>query len=167
MPDILFLRHGIAEELREAEADGRGEVERELTAEGVARTREVCSALHDLVGRIDRILTSPLARARSTAEILAEAMGSPPPEMCDELAPGGDSAVVLEAVHTSAGEMIALVGHEPDLSMLCGLLLAGEARSILDLKKAGAVLIHCDVAQRGRGQLIWALPPKVTRGLAS
>ena len=60
-------------------------------------------------------------------------------------------------------EAVALVGHEPDLGKLAGVLLFGAPAS-LPLKKAGACVISfTDVAASGAGRLEWFLPPKALR----
>jgi phosphohistidine phosphatase len=167
MPDILIFRHGIAEDLREAEGEGRDERGRRLTEEGVARTGEVCRGLREILPRLQRILTSPLARAVQTAELLQQAFGSAELESCEALVQGSDLRAVCGMLGRGDGHTIAVVGHEPDLGELCGLLLTGEASGIVDLKKAGSVLIHSDEPGSGDGVLHWMLPPRVARRIGS
>ena len=166
MPDILILRHGIAEDLRDAESEGRGEQQRRLTGEGISRTEDVCLGLHELLPRLDRILTSPLVRARQTAELLRQVFGSPALDTCEALAPGGSLDAICGMLESEDGRTVAVVGHEPDLGELCGQLLMGEPSGMVELKKAGAVLIHSDDPGSGDGVLLWALPPRVSLRIA-
>ena len=86
---------------------------------------------------IDEIFTSPLVRAKQTADLLAAGVrGKPPVKMLDALAPGHSPAAVLAQLAKAAKRRrIALVGHEPDLGELAAHLIgAGRA---LPFKKGG------------------------------
>ena len=75
--ELLLLRHGIAEEARAGLLDR----ERALTERGRHRTRAVLERLVALGMTADRVLSSPLLRARQTAEITVaslEALGLRP-----------------------------------------------------------------------------------------
>jgi phosphohistidine phosphatase len=106
-----------------------------------------------------------LKRAAGSAALLAEACDPKAPvERFDGLAPGHSFRAVLQRL-TELGpdEVVALVGHEPDLGKLAGVLLFGAPAS-LPLKKAGACVISfTDVAASGAGKLEWFLPPKALR----
>jgi phosphohistidine phosphatase len=162
--DILILRHGIAEDPADAASAGRSERERTLTEEGIRKTTEVCGGLAALIERIDHIFTSPLVRARQTAQILAEATDCSDVSDLAALEPAGSLSDVCTALGGQG--TVAVVGHEPDLGILCGLLLTGDEIGLIELKKAGAVLVRCDEPGRGGGELIWALPPRVSQALA-
>src|SRR5438093_382543 len=64
--ELVFLRHGLAADREEWKGTDE---DRPLTAEGVDRTKEVVRGLRALKVRPDAILSSPLLRARETAEI--------------------------------------------------------------------------------------------------
>jgi phosphohistidine phosphatase len=58
--------------------------------------------------------------------------------------------------------MIALVGHEPDLSRLVGWFLVGAAVGIVEFKKGAAALIDFDgAAAKSKGRLALLLPPDI------
>jgi phosphohistidine phosphatase len=114
---------------------------------------------------LTRILTSPLRRAVESAELFAEACEPKlPMERFDGLAPGHPFRAVLQRLgELGPDEVVVLVGHEPDLGKLAGVLLFGAPAS-LPLKKAGACVISfTDVAASGAGRLEWFLPPKALR----
>ena len=78
MPDAVHLyliRHAIAHERGEAWPDDRI---RPLTEDGVARMARQAHGLVALDVSFDEILTSPLVRARQTADILADAYRASP-----------------------------------------------------------------------------------------
>ena len=81
------MRHGEA-----GEADSRrwpDDRQRPLTDAGRREHARVAEALRRMGVRFDRLLSSPLVRARETAEITARAYGAPDPELTELL---GDNA---------------------------------------------------------------------------
>ena len=66
--ELYFVRHGLAEERGEAWPE---DTKRPLTDEGIARFRKAEKGLSRVGVAVDVVLTSPLVRARQTAEILA------------------------------------------------------------------------------------------------
>jgi phosphohistidine phosphatase len=153
---IYFLRHGIAEDARPGQADS----DRQLTAEGVEEMKAEAQALKRLNLKLDLILTSPYARARKTAEIVAKAL-----DMEDRLrveprlAAGFDFDDLQEigAAYSEAGT-IMLVGHNPGLPMTAGRLVGGIQ---IDMKKGGLIRVEADRIEPGRGVLQWLLTPGV------
>lgn len=161
---VILFRHGPAER-RDADRwpdDG----ERPLTERGIARTRAAARALARVTSGGSIVLTSPLVRARQTAEILQDALElEEHPTTLAALAPGGSYRDVIRALHdVKAGDRVFLVGHEPDLGKLAGTLLFGAPATSLPLKKAGACIIHFvgEVAP-GAGRLHAFLAPRALR----
>lgn len=163
---LVLLRHGPAGERDPSRwPDDRG---RPLTARGEARTRRACAGLARLEPAVALVLSSPLRRCADTAACLREALaGAPAVRPSEALAPGGDARDVLRELESlPAGDTVALVGHEPDLGNLAGLLLFG-APSALPLRKAGGCAIDFDTRSApGAGRLRWFLPPRALRRLA-
>jgi phosphohistidine phosphatase len=163
---LLIVRHGKAGDREAFAATGQPDELRPLTAEGAREMKAIASALHAIVPRIDVIATSPLVRARQTAEAIAREYDLPVSET-SVLEP--DSAFAeLEAWarRGARGNVTAIVGHEPHLSGLAAWLIgpAGDAR--LELKKGGACLLVFDaLPERGSGTLRWLLAPGVIRRL--
>ena len=119
---VYLVRHA------KAEAHDRGDDEaRRLTPEGRARFTALVQKLRDRL-QVARVLTSPLARARETAEILAGATGAPVEE-APQLASGCSGAKELLAMARRAASGTALVGHNPEL----GEALAHLAETDLDV----------------------------------
>ena len=163
--ELYLVRHAIAETRGEEWPD---DDERPLTARGVARFREAVDGLRTLDTEVDEIFTSPLVRARQTAEILAAglARGKPAVRTLDALAPGHDPPSVLaQLARAVRRRRVALVGHEPGLGELAAHLIgAGRA---LPFKKGGICRIDVEsLASRRAGALAWFVTPKLLRGLS-
>ena len=145
-PELLLLRHGIAQERGLAVAEGCPERERSLTAEGRSRTAAVVERLVSLGFRCDWLLTSPLPRARQTAEIALAAGLAPGMGLAAELEPEADPLALLARwmgpePPLRGWRRLCLVGHEPDLSLLAA-ALCGAPAGALRLKKAGAAVLE-------------------------
>src|SRR5207244_3713044 len=115
---------------------------------------------------IDHVLTSPLVRAKQTAEILVDGLKPAPAlTVLPALAPGVAPPQIAEALaQLKKVQVIALVGHEPGLGELAGWLIG--ARAPLPLKKGGVARIDVpNVPPAGAGQLIWLATPRMLRAL--
>jgi len=163
--EFLLLRHGIAEERCPERVDG----ERALTAVGRSRTRAVAERLVQLGLGCDQLVTSPLVRARQTAEIALAAgllvEGSPSVRVDAALVPGGDPLPLVAEFQRAAPahtrlQRLALVGHEPDLGALAAQLIGAPEGAIV-LKKAGIALL---LLGPGRGRLKLLMAPRQLLG---
>lgn len=166
---VLLLRHGIAEDRAAWAGGGADDATRPLTDEGRRRMKKIAAALARLEPEIGLVATSPAARAQQSAAILHAALprGVVLAER-EALAPAarpGAALKLLQAEQKLAA--LALVGHEPNLSQLAALLLAGEERPLLELKKGGAALVDFPGGvAAGAGTLLWLLTPAHLRRLA-
>jgi phosphohistidine phosphatase len=164
--EIFLVRHGVAVD-RESDIP---DAFRPLTSKGRRRFRKTARSFARLGCKLDLILTSPLVRAVQTAEILAGEAKHGEVSVLEELDPKYDAAALLKAVTKRAdgARSVALVGHEPQLSLVLAALAAVEAET-LDLKKGGIVRLDArNPAQRGSAQAIWSLKPRsktVKKGL--
>src|SRR5688500_3744938 len=140
--------------------------DRPLTGKGEKRFRQVARGLAEITDRPDALLTSPLPRARRTAEIAAKAWKKVEPIDTPALAGGSvDDILGAIAVH-SDDALVAVVGHEPDLSGLLAHLLGTPHGSRLTFRKGGAALVDVPGAIRDGGALVWYLSPRLLTGLA-
>ncbi|MEH2160971.1 MAG: phosphohistidine phosphatase SixA [Nostoc sp.] len=160
--ELYLIRHGIAED----KGLGIKDEERSLTKEGRQKTEKVAQKLVKLGLSFDLILTSPLVRACQTAEILIAEKLSTKLEESSHLAPDGEISSWLkdwlEPRNYSENTQLALVGHEPGLSNWAEILLWGEVKESLVLKKAGMIGIKLPEtgSPLGRSQMFWLTPPK-------
>jgi phosphohistidine phosphatase len=160
--ELYLIRHGIAED----KGLGIKDEERSLTKEGRQKTEKVAKQLVKLGLSFDLILTSPLVRARQTAEILIAEKLSSQLEESSYLTPDGEISTWLKdwlkPRKYSQNTQLALVGHEPGLSNWAETLLWGEVKASLVLKKAGMIGIKLPEtgSPLGRSQMFWLTPPK-------
>ncbi|MEB3271628.1 MAG: histidine phosphatase family protein, partial [Synechococcus sp.] len=155
--------------IAEERSPTREDASRALTEAGRERTRAVLQRALALGLTADRLSTSPLVRARQTAEI-ARAVGlAAELEVSGELAPGGDPFPLIRRWLAAGGApgRLLLVGHEPDLGLLAARLI-GAAPGSLPLRKAGLALLALPVgaaeAVEGSAELRLLLSPRVLLG---
>lgn len=164
--ELLLVRHAIAVQAtaRGAQADAR----RRLTPEGRRRMIRGARGLTALVPELDAVFPSPLARAMETARIVADAYGMTPRDGLPALAPGRPPEEALDQLRTLGGGTLALVGHEPHLSSLAALLVAGAPEPLFTFRKGGACLLEMgDTPRPGGARLRWLATAKLLRMLAS
>jgi phosphohistidine phosphatase len=165
---LLVIRHAIAVEPDEASNDKLSDAERPLTRAGKKKMRAAASGLTQVIGRIDLLASSPLVRARETAEIVAAAFDAMKVGVVDELKPGKPVRRVLQWLQGQPDDAtIAIVGHEPQLGMLISHLLAGERkRSFVEVRKGSATLLRFpEQVKAGGAVLQWMLKPSQLRDL--
>ncbi|HET9674663.1 MAG TPA: phosphohistidine phosphatase SixA [Gaiellaceae bacterium] len=113
---LFIVRHAKA-------AGGEPDDVRPLTKEGRKQARDLgrrfaADGIHP-----GAILTSPLLRARETAEEIGRAVGVDP-EPDERLAPGADADAVRAAT-AGRGEVVIVVGHQPDCGRIAAALSGG------------------------------------------
>ena len=161
--ELYFVRHGLAEERGDAWPD---DTKRPLSGEGMSKMRKGARGLARFGVSIEVVLSSPLVRARQTAEIVAAEI-EPRPSLVniDSLAPDGSYAGVMADLEKHARKArIALVGHEPMLGELAARLIG--SRHPIEFKKGSVCRIDVeDLPPAGPGDLRWMLTPKMLRAL--
>lgn len=161
--ELYLIRHGLAADRGDEYPD---DSKRPLTSEGIASLRKEAKALDALDIGFDHIITSPLVRARQTADVFAEHLKTKPTiSNSDALTPAGSAASVIQEVgkHARKGRL-ALVGHEPNMGELAGRLLG--ARGDIAFKKGAICRVDFDVLPpKGLGQLRWFVTPRMLRKL--
>jgi phosphohistidine phosphatase len=192
---LLIIRHAIAQDREDFAKSGQEDGERPLTKAGRRKMVRGARGLRRMAPAIDVLVTSPLARAAQTADIVADAYGGLTPVTIGELAPEGRYADFLRWLRSQAGEgsgsetpaggdgapadagedgngraappeVVAAVGHEPHLRGLVSLLLTGQSTPIVELKKGAACLLDLgDQPTAGKARLLWSLTPAQLRRL--
>ena len=157
---LLWMRHGIAEELREGQTDAL----RALTEIGHQKTREALCGLQNFQNKIELIVSSPLLRAVETAQIAAEIFGNSEPQIWPELEHAEYSALA-QRLKISDATSVLLVGHEPGFSRGVARFLTGhESGLVIPFKKAGVCALDVDWSTpEPRAVLLWHASPKMLR----
>lgn len=119
---LYLVRHA------EAVPGDPGDESRRLTDEGRRQARELGQRLVREKVQPDAVLTSPLARARETAEILAAELGAEPIAE-DRLRPGATADGLREAAGGRGGVVVA-VGHQPDCGEIAAALTGSRSEKI-------------------------------------
>jgi phosphohistidine phosphatase len=152
------LRHGEAES-----AGPGGDASRALSPAGRRAMTELAASLMTEGWRADRIFSSPLLRARQTAEIVREGTSAAPGiDQLDELLAEGEPAEVLAALraHHAVTGHVLLVTHQPLAGRLAGLLTVEEP----GFSPGTLVRIECATGLGpGRGRVIHVIEPKTAR----
>jgi phosphohistidine phosphatase len=163
MNQLYLLRHGVAVPRGEP---GISDDERPLTPKGEKRVKQVARGLRRLDLKLDRIVSSPLPRAKRTAEIVAEVLGiCDRLEFADVLRADSQATTIREWLETRAEARLMLVGHNPSLSDLIGLLIAaGPGASPFELRKAGVAALGGTT--NSPMKLEWLVSPRLIRRLS-
>lgn len=160
---LYILRHAEAEDLA---PDGE-DYDRALTQAGCDRTREAAAGMRALGLKFDVILSSPKVRAVETASLVAAAYDKQAgQELIQVLA---DQTPIEHAVAALAPyfmlKHVLIVGHEPQLSAICSLILTGEPDLLkMNLKKGGCAAIELpNRTDRAGAELLWMMTQKQLR----
>src|SRR5204862_3855494 len=145
---LYILRHGDAVE----HGDSRfKESERPLTPKGIQRTKQLAHLLRQMEISFDVVLSSPLTRARQTAEIIARGLQlSDKVELTDHLGPAGSMEKLVERIHVLRSDSVLLAGHEPYLSGFISLLCIGAPNLPLKMKKGALCRLEVDSISCGK-----------------
>ena len=161
--NLYLIRHAIA--VDEYEDDSQ----RPLTDKGKKKMRQIAKGLRALGVEFDLILSSPYVRAAETAEILADIFKMKMEvQFSDNLVPTGDPDLLIAEMNEkyTVGS-VALVGHEPFLTGLIGLLVSDNANVDITLKKGGVCGLSADDLHHTRkATMDWLLTPGILVGIS-
>ncbi len=150
--ELYLLRHADADTL--AVTDD----ERPLSEKGEAQSRKVARfcAAHEIVKM--KLLTSPVRRARQTAEIVASDLGIEFSEV-PWLTCGMRPETALTRLQEWTGERaVMIVGHEPDFSALAAHLLGLRSGEQIEVRKASLTLLTVDALEKSGARLDFSVP---------
>jgi phosphohistidine phosphatase len=121
---VYLIRHAAA-------APGEHDELRALNEKGRGQARKLGKRFAKDGLRPDAIVSSPLLRARETAEAIARATGVDA-ETDTRLSPGATSDDLRDVV-AGRGNIVVVVAHQPD----CSAITAGITGESVDFKTAG------------------------------
>jgi phosphohistidine phosphatase len=164
---LYIVRHAIADPHG---SPGAKDEDRALTEEGIRKMHLAAAGLRRLDLIPDLILSSPLLRARQTAEILIEEFGKGMElKILPALAPSGMRRDLYASIasHGKNLNSLMLVGHQPSLGELAGEIISGAGDCFIDFKKGGVCAI--EITRFGNppsGSLISLVTPSILRSIA-
>lgn len=144
--------------------------DRSLTADGKIEAAQMAKWLKDDIGRVDIVISSMFVRAKETAEIMADALGSYVVstsmlnEVADPDAPLDSQAIWAEIQRLAQqSEEVLIVSHHGVLRQFVPWLMSGgvirfEWGAIAHLKASTSVL---EAFPRVQGTLHWFVTPKL------
>lgn len=136
---LLIIRHAVAMEREDFQLSN--DDLRPLTAKGKKEFKKATKGYKKLYPDIEEFYSSPLVRAKETAEILKKRFKKNY-KIIHELKPDGDFGDLLNKLKESQKDFIAIVGHEPFLSQFVGFAVTGKSKPIVEMKKGGACLLE-------------------------
>lgn len=149
---LYFLRHAEAE-------DGNVDFDRRLTPKGLEQADKVGAFCRSFGLKPDVLLTSPVIRARQTADAVGKAL-KVPVEVADWMACGMTFPTFVSGMADQRGEVM-LVGHEPDFSEVVACLLGLPNPDALKIRKASLTAVDAAVVGPGAGQLQFSVPARL------
>jgi phosphohistidine phosphatase len=156
--EIYIIRHAIA---MNREEWTKSDDLRPLTEKGKQKMEKIARGLAAMEIDFTHIFTSPLVRARETAEIVQSILKIDMLEETDLLIPSADPAEMIPFLNKLPDSAeVALVGHEPHVSELLGYLLSGQRKNFTTFKKGGVAMVEGAVPLRaGNLVLRWIMEP--------
>jgi len=157
--DLYLIRHADAIALGD-----RGiseDEERPLSEKGTQQARALGALLKRKSFTFDRVISSPLVRARQTAELLMKSSGLEGGILfTDTLCPDARPKKLSRYLMKTNGERVALVGHLPHLGEFASWVV-GDRRAQIEFAKGGMALISTgDSPIKGNGVLHWLITPE-------
>ncbi len=153
MRELILLRHAQAEPA----TGSSGDFERPLSAHGQVQAHAAARWLVDQDCRPGLILHSPAARTRATAEAVHAATPGAELRAVDGIhdATPGELIAIVDEHGADAIPTVMLVGHNPGMERLLGLLTQGRSGSYRGMMPAA--LARIGIAERiepGAGRLL-------------
>lgn len=161
---LYIMRHGLAEEPTPKGDDSA----RKLTEKGADKIRKAAAGMRASGLAFNTILTSPIARAAQTADIVASELKGPKPKAMPALSTGASPASALEALGAQRlPESVLIVGHEPTLSRMASLMLTDSTESVgIRLKQGGVIALEFpDRVESAAAKLRWMMTQRQLRQL--
>lgn len=162
MQEIFILRHAQAEELNKVQV--KEDFERNLTEEGIERTKKLSILFDKLEEAPDLVLSSPYLRAKTTAELFVNSL-NPKPEIkvVDFLSSGTSCKDIAKGLLPFfSHNKIVLVGHAPDLETFLAKLIGADR---IKLKKGAIAKVSLNNSIELSGELEWLITSKIVKKL--
>lgn len=155
---ILFIRHA---EAVEAEAWLGDDMSRPLSKKGAAQAKSVAKFLKKFGPPLQAVISSETVRSRETAMPVARSAGKRI-RISSSLNPGCTVCTLCKLLSGLESDgVVAVVGHEPDLSKIIS-QLCGSPKFRIKMTKASTALI--EYRDDRSAELRWLVPPLPMNG---
>ena len=141
MRELVLLRHAHAEQA----SPGQGDLDRPLSAEGLAEAEAAGRWLRDKGLVPDCVLCSPSRRTRETLEAVLAAIGYVDQRLDDSIYEASPGTLAALADQHRDVERLMLVGHNPGLEQLAALMHSGQSGDYRGMPPAGIAVLRLPV----------------------
>ncbi|OGU75395.1 MAG: phosphohistidine phosphatase SixA [Ignavibacteria bacterium RBG_16_34_14] len=153
--NLYLIRHGDAEPISPTKSDHK----RELTPKGKGSIRKAAEGWKKIIKSFDIIAASPLTRAVQTAEIIVEVFNYKEKVITDKrITSGAKFEDFKDFIKSFDEDVIAIVGHEPDMSRHLSALVSSSG-SYVEFKKGSIAKIKFEGKVRASGGTLEFLIP--------
>ncbi|HEX9615305.1 MAG TPA: phosphohistidine phosphatase SixA [Bacteroidota bacterium] len=150
---LYFLRHGDA-----IESPYYHDSERPLSDLGKRQIQTVAQFFKLTRKQVELVLSSPLGRARETADILQQTLKAHPTMTTEALLSGSEVRNLLNEMNLHKSESMLLVGHEPQLSSAISVLTGGDEHFRVEMRKASLACVESPFpVKKGGAVLSWLI----------
>jgi phosphohistidine phosphatase len=154
--NVYLIRHSDSEGI----SRGIKDFERSLTPDGENKIRNACLFWKNIIAEFDFIISSPYLRALQTAKIISSVYNYKKEIVTDRrLGCGSETESLIEILNSYQAVEIAIVGHQPDLSIHLSRLISSAGTSIEFKKAAIAKISFNNKVREGKGVLEFLIPP--------
>jgi phosphohistidine phosphatase len=140
MRTLILLRHAHAEPASEGQSD----VDRALSAEGLAEAEAAGRWLVEQGLTPDRVLCSPARRTRETLEAVLRSVGYVEQRLADGIYEASAGALAELADEHREVQRLMLVGHNPGLERLAALLHSGQSGDYRGMPPGSVVVLNIE-----------------------
>jgi phosphohistidine phosphatase len=158
--ELYLIRH--ADAIAVSERGITEDEHRPLSEKGENQAQAIAQGLWRRGILFDKLVTSPLLRAKQTAEVMLKHGPQPGPELLvtEALAPDAKTRQLAKFLRKQGGAIVGLVGHLPHIAEWAAWIIGGKKAQI-DIAKAGVACIVCaESPRKGTGVLQWLVTPE-------
>lgn len=158
---IFILRHG------EASYKSSSDRDRELTESGRQASKTVADFCAEIQIDYSKIYSSPVLRARQTAEIILKRYPGLSIHESEFLLPESDpNDIIGELSHLTNDSTVLLVTHEPFASTCIASLIHGAGNIQIAMKTSSLAYVETSgIVAPGSGRLVWLTTPGIMQQL--
>ena len=140
------------------------DAKRALIKDGKEQCILMARTMSALKVQVDVIVSSPLKRARQTAQLVGTEMGyDARVEVSPALEPDADYAQFQKMLAHYAGfESVLVVGHNPNIFQFLGRLITGNGGAAIRMRKGSVARLKMD---RHPALLQWLIDPRSARAI--